>query len=254
MVLLAACEPTATPFPVDIPTPATATPTAGAPQPLRYALAENVIGSVQDRDLIESSAQVIELDAPPDPADLGSRYDLMAAYGSYADATPVPLPVQFSLIVYTGTEPLNNPVLADVILRGIDPAALVADIDIPGIQAVDRDSASPTDLKTQLANVGWPDGLDLTLTYDALIGTSAVRDQLQRLNIRLNLTPRASVSGATSLALVTWTTAEQRSAWVTQVGSEGQVLDLFALPISYWAIPGLTIRFSPQGWPIAERP
>jgi hypothetical protein len=80
LVCLSACEPEATPFPVDIPTPATATPTPGVPAPVRYALAPNTLDSVADRSLLEGSAQVTQLSEAVNLDDLGTQFDVIAAY------------------------------------------------------------------------------------------------------------------------------------------------------------------------------
>jgi len=36
--------------------------------------------------------------------------------------------------------------------------------------------------------------------------------------------------------------------------SEDLMIDLFALPVSYWAVPGLDIGFTLQGWPAVLTP
>ncbi|MBC7812066.1 MAG: hypothetical protein H7175_13010, partial [Burkholderiales bacterium] len=63
----------------------------------------------------------------------------------------------------------------------------------------------------------------------------------------------ALTDGRASLALIVWTEQSQRANWVTLLG-ETNVIDLYALPISYQALPELTIsRFTPDGWPLPER-
>ncbi len=249
---LSACQPEATPFPVDIPTPATASPTPGAPAPIRYALAPNTADSVADRGLLESSAQVTQLSEAVNLDDLGPQYDLIAAYGSYPDATPSPSLVTLSITVNTALSPLDNPALANIIQRSFDPAALAAISDISGVQPIMRDIVPLTVLRAELANAGWPDGLDLSMAYENLIAVNALQTQLQALNIHINSFPLSDLRGQTHLTVFAWTTPEQRTA-VAQHHS-GPVIDLLTVPISYWATPGLQISYSPQGWPIATRP
>ena len=250
LACLSACEPEATPFPVDIPTPATATPTPGAPAPVRYALAPNTLDAVADRALLESSAQVTQLSEAVHLDDLGTQFDIIAAYGTYPDATPSPSVVTLSLLINTSLSPLDNPALAGILQRGADPAALIAQLDIPGLQAVPGDVTSQSTLRAELANAGWPDGIDLSLAYENVIAVNALQAYWQALNIHLNAFPLQDLSGQTHLTLFVWTTPEQRAAFA---GTDSSVIDLLTMPISYWAVPGLQISYSPQGWPIVTR-
>ena len=59
-------------------------------------------------------------------------------------------------------------------------------------------------------------------------------------------------SGQIHLALVAWTASEQRETWVTRLSS-ANVIDLYTIPISYLALPELTITFTQGGWPLATR-
>jgi hypothetical protein len=52
------------------------------------------------------------------------------------------------------------------------------------------------------------------------------------------------------LVLVTWTTQREREVWAALPASEAYMIELFGLPISYWAVPGLEVIFTPQGWPV----
>lgn len=251
LACLSACEPEATPFPVDIPTPATVTPTPGAPALVRYALAPNTLDSVADRNLLESSAQVTQLSEAVNLDDLGAQFDLIAAYGAYPDATPSPSVVTLSLLINTSLAPLDNPALASILQNGIDRAALANQIDIPGVRAVPGDVTSQSNLRAELANAGWPDGIDLSLAYENMIAVKALQAYWQPLNIHINAFPLQDLSGQTHLTLFAWTTPEQRA---TYADSNHSVVDLLTVPISYWVVTGLQISYSPQGWPIATRP
>jgi len=250
LVCLSACEPEATPFPVDIPTPATATPTPGVPAPVRYALAPNTLDSVADRSLLEGSAQVTQLSEAVNLDDLGTQFDVIAAYGTYPDATPSPSVVTLSLLINTSLAPLDNPALANILQNGVNRAALANQIDIPGIQAVPGDVPPPSALRAELANAGWPDGIDLSLAYENVIAVNALQSYWQTLNIYINAFPLQDLNGQTHLTVFAWTTPEQRAAFA---GTDGSVIDLLTVPISYWTVPGLQISYSPQGWPIVTR-
>jgi hypothetical protein len=251
LACLSACQPEPTPFPVDIPTPATATPTPGAPAPIRYALAPNTLNAVADRDLIESSAQVTQLSEAVNLDSLGSQFDLIATYGSYPNATPSPSVITLSLRLNTSLAPLDDPTLADILLHSIDPAALAAQMEIPGVQAIPYEVTAQAALRADLANAGWPDGIDLSLAHENVIAVTALQTYWQGLNIHLNVFPLQDLRGPTHLTLFAWTTPEQRAAFAEP---NSGMIDLLTVPISYWAVPSLQIRYSPQGWPIATRP
>jgi hypothetical protein len=252
LACLSACQPEATPFPVDIPTPATATPIPGNPAALRYALAPNTVGSVADLGLLESRAEVIQFNEPINPDEIGTQFDLIAAYGSYADASPSPIQVTVSIILNTTLAPLDDPVLANVLQRSLDTSALAAFINIPGIQAVPHDSPPTAALRAELANAGWPDGLDFSLAYENVIALNALQALWQALHSQINPFPLQNLRGETHLILFAWSTPDQRTAFTEQFS--GVAIDLLTVPISYWAAPGLQIDYSPQGWPLPTRP
>ncbi len=59
-------------------------------------------------------------------------------------------------------------------------------------------------------------------------------------------------SGRVHLALMAWTSEDDRAAWAALAG-EANVIDLYSLPISYKALPEFTITITPGGWPLASR-
>lgn len=249
-LLLAACEPEATPYPVDLPTPS---PPPATTAPIRYALASDTAGTVADMTLLEQAAQVTVLDEAVNPADLGERFDLIAAYGTYPDATPSPVSVNYTLLVNNGLPPLDE--IADHLLQSIDPAVIATTLAIPGIQPFPAENTvSPAALRAELANAGWPDGIDLLLIHDPGIGSDALTAYFAHIGIRLNPAPWQDTFDRVDLALVTWTTTDERQKWLDWAGPQSQAIDLFTLPISYWAIPDLTITYSPQGWPVPAWP
>lgn len=253
LLLVTACEPEATPFPVDIPATSPPTVTPGAVTPIRYALDANAAGSVKDLDLLQASAQVTQLEAPIDPAEPGTLFDLVAGYGIFPDATTSSTQVHYGLIIYP-VAPLDDPVLADIVRRSTDPAAISARVNIPGIQLLSENRASVATLRAELANAGWPDGFDLWLAYDNLLGANALQAYWQSLGIHIKPTLSVNDGILTPLVLVTWNSPEARQKWLSQLEEPAVLIDLFSIPISYRVIPGLQITYSPQGWPIPSRP
>lgn len=251
-LLLAACEPEATPFPVDLPTPTAVPPT---PAVIRYALAANTANRVADMALLERAAHITPLTEPVNPAELGTAYDIIAAYGTYPDSTRSPVNITYTLLVNSTMPPLDE--VADSLLHSLDTVSLAAALNIPGVQPIapetDSRPALPT-IRSQLANAGWPDGFNLIVAHDQRLGINALVTHFSRLNVTLNPIPLGDTFAGVHLALVTWTTTDERNTWLQWAGSGTQAIDLFTLPISYWAVPDLTITYSPQGWPIPARP
>jgi len=244
LLLICACQPTPTPLPANLPTlpPPSATPGLYTPTPMlmRYAIAPNALPyfSQQDRTLISASAQIIQLDAPPAVSDLGARYDLVVAVGDLTGGTPTPSPLQIDLVINTSVSPLNDPNLAQIVRSAVDPQKIAASLNLPGLQAAAEQPTDPTTLRNQLANAGYPDGFDLTLLAQPDQGAEALAQSLDALGIDTRLTMNADQNAQLSL------TSQTESA---------NSVPLYTLPISYAAVAGLKITFTPDGFPIAQR-
>jgi hypothetical protein len=255
LLLLSACEPTATPFPVDIPPTPTTTPVRGAPPTqIRYALAANAAGFVPDLNLIAASGSIEQLTEAPNPSDIGERFDLIAAYGKWPEATESPVLPHVALVINTTLPPFDDPAVINVVRRAIDPAAILAVLEIPGVEASPLETAASVILRTELANAGWPDGFDVILAYRPIPGIAEMTRQLASIGlIGQPIALSNSPWERTHIAIITWAATEEHAAWVERAGDEN-VIDLFTLPISYWAAPDLSITFTPGGWPLATRP
>jgi hypothetical protein len=253
---LIGCTPEATPFPVDIPPTAGSTPPPGSNAAVRYALAANTEGYVADMGLIKASAQVEQLIEPINPAELGARFDLAAAYGDLPDGVRSPVMPHVALVINPAASPLNDPTLLAVLRRSLNPAAMITVLDIPGATADTIESTSPSVLRTELANAGWPDGMILSLAYAYTPGAAQIAEQLggSGIHVRLSLLPESEISSAfddetIQAALIAWETPEERQIWIDRF-DETNVIDLYAVPISYIAVEGLTVSFSSAGWPL----
>lgn len=220
ILLACACEPEATPLPVNLPTrePPTLAPTE--PGLLRYALAPETLPylSEQDRTAISADAEIVELDTAPNPDDLGTRYDIVVTLGVLPDAETAPSPLTLSLIVNTTLPPLDNPSLTEI------------------VRTVILSAADQTELRRDLANAGYPDGFDLTLAAFAP-GADSLAALLDSVNIQIRI-----INTANEPAHLTLTTQPTTDA-----------ITLQTIPIHYRAVDGLTITFAPSGFPIARR-
>jgi hypothetical protein len=260
---LISCQPTPTPLPVDIPPQDTETlaPDAATAQPLRYALDMNTAGLITEGELaqIRASAQVDVLTTPINAADLGVRYDLMAGYGDLPGGTRSPVIIHVALIVQPTRPPLDNPAIASVLRHSINPQSLVADLQIPGVEASPDESAPASQIRLELANAGWPDGFNLALAQVALPGAKAIIDQLATAGMTGGAPLMAETDIQTAFtsakldaAVIGWRTPEERQSWAALVG-ENNVIDLYSIPISYLAVDGLNITFSEEGWPLIHQ-
>ncbi len=254
-MILAACQQQATPFPVDV--VLDTTPTAQAPETpaaigqttIHYALDKNANGFAADLENLPPSIQLEQLETSVNPADLDARFDLMAAYGLWPDATPSPVLSRVVLVI-NPIAPLDNPALVRVIETGLDMNALDRELNLAGMEIAPLEQQGINQLRQELANQGWPDGFDLTLAHELIPGYQQISEQLARLNIHTRQIPYTADTTRTNLLLVTWQTSDERDIWARYFGDETILVDLYSLPISYWASPDLPLTFSKLGWPL----
>lgn len=255
--LLAACAPEATPVPVDLPTPTenpALIPTAASA--VRYGFAPNTSGLIADFEAITNGHVVVNVAESGSAAELGAQYDIVVAYGVWEGWAQSPTTPHIALLVNTSIAPLDDESIATLVRRSIDTIAVVSAMGIPGTSPSSTDSLPARDIRTELANRGEPDGLDLALAYAHTPGYNAIADQLSTAGIatRLINAEPANIadlftSGQAHLALVAWINDEGRGAWASLVGTDN-IIDLYAVPISYTAVPDLSVTFTPAGWPI----
>ncbi|HVU13976.1 MAG TPA: hypothetical protein VHD90_22010 [Phototrophicaceae bacterium] len=243
----AACQPQATPLPNILPTlpPATATssPYTATPAPIRYAIAPDVLPYLTDQNqsLISATAHIVKLDAPPHDDDLGTVYDLVVGLGDLPNGTRTPSPLQVDLVIDSSLPPLNNAKLVDLLRRALDPNEIAALLKLPGASAV---TESPSDAsvvawRNDLANAGYPDGFDVTLHASFIPGAQALTQLLSAYGIDVH-----ELTNPGEAAQFTLTSEPPQGA---------NAIPLYSIPISYRAVDGLKITFTPSGFPIAQR-
>ncbi len=242
LLLVCACEPEATPLPVNLEPAATITPTAVSPteaQTLRYAVSPDTLAYIApaDQQQISSHAALVTLDAQPNPEDLGTQYEIAVALGDWADSTAAPSPLTISLAIDTALPPLDDPVLADIVRRAADPQQMVLALAFPATQAASTNSSDPLALRAELANAGYPDGFDLSIASEITPAADALAQTLAAINIHARRTTNPNEP-----AHLTLTTAQTPDA-----------TPLLTIPIRYRAVDGLTITFTPSGFPVAQR-
>lgn len=256
-LLLAACEPAATPFPVDIPTTPTENPLQPTPDQIvpRIALAANMTGFMPERDTLDANAEVIELDAESDLNALEGVYDLALAYGAFPGWTRIEPDQTIALIISDAADPA----IRDLLRRALNPAAVVTALNIPGAQHLHEANPDAAAIRAELANMGRPDGLAFIMGHAHIPGADDIAGGFAAANIEtLTLTLGADdvwdalANGTIGMALIRWREPGERAEWGERVGAEN-VIDLYQLPLSYLAGPDVEISLTADGLPRIER-
>ncbi|MDZ4671952.1 MAG: hypothetical protein SH821_13860 [Phototrophicales bacterium] len=258
IVVLCACEGQATPFPAQI---ATATPDSASiaqtPIPstpeaplIRYAIDPSLANiPIQ----LEGNYQIINATAPIFASDVGVAYDIAIGFAGAEGWQASPIPVSIGLLLHPTAD------FSDILWRATDPPAFIEQLGINEITPL-HDSTTPMSiLRTDMANLGKPDGFTVNMGIIGIIGEDVLRRQLGALFIEtqtVNLSTSTSTeerltawqSGEIDLMLVSWFTDAEKAEWVALVG-EANLLPLFSVPIGYITRPDLAISLSAQGLP-----
>jgi hypothetical protein len=252
---LAACGPEATPLPVDIPVTEVTGVAPAEPAVMRYALGPNTRGYVAELEQIAAAAEVTTLDDLPSLDAVGDQYALMAALGDLDGGTRSPQPLRVVMILNTTADPFDDPTIADIARRAVNPAAIVAALGIAGAEARELASTGSSALRAELANLGLPDGVDVAVGTAFAPGSDLLTAQLRAAGfvtassaLTLAEAESAFTAGTADLLVIGAGDAAIES-WRANAGA-ANVIDLYTLPISYRAIPGLALTFTPSGWPL----
>jgi hypothetical protein len=249
LLILCACEQEPTPLPSVLPTNVPPTPTTDAeatPVPLRYAIDPYLFTYLTeaDRSLITASAEILSPEQLPSQSDLGVNYDLIVVPGEPFAGLSAPTPMQISLLIDTTLSPLDDPALADIVRHAVYVPLLehfLIPTPFPGTPTPTPSipTNEPNTLRADLANAGYPDGFDLTLSSPFATDPGIVlllTNALARYGIDVRLVSSGEPAHLTLTNLPT-----------------PNAIPLYTLPISYRAADGLTISFTPSGFPIVTR-
>ncbi len=261
LLLVAGCEAPATPLPAVLPPTATAVPLPTLPPPIRYAFAANTAGYVEELDIIRQTGLVEQLTDNNLDDGIIAGYDVVVTYGTvelsgWARSAVSP---QLALLLNTALPPLDNPEVQNWVRRALNPQAIIDTLAIPGAAAAAADPAESLAIRNGLANAGYPDGIELVLAFRTFPGTGLLAEQWSAAGFQV--TPLAITAENANdifqtrrahLLLVVWTTPADRAIWEELAGGD-PLIDLYALPISYRALPDLTLTFTPSGFPLATR-
>lgn len=257
LMVLAGCE--AQPTPIAVVDAATIAPNivnVTQPPPLRYGIPDHTLPYVNDLTQIQATGLVETM--PPNP-DL-SLYDIAIAYGSYDGWQQAPISHHVGLILNPQLAPLDSPEIQNLVRQALNPQAIIDSTGIGGLLGVQIETLASAQIRSALANLGYPDGFRLTMGVEPIPGSEAVMQQLDNANLEIIPIEIASTSEAETmlaenrvhLLLVHWKTEDERLRWVERVG-ENQVIELYTLPISYVAVEGVNVSFTENGWAVGSR-
>jgi len=259
MGVLAACEAPATPLPAVLPPTSTPIPIPTLPPPVRYAFTANTSGYVTSIDEIAKTGLIDHLGDNTTDMGVLAGYDIIVTLGRVDGWAQSPASPHAALVMNTTLAPLDSPLAADAVRRSLDPQAVAEKFGIVGLETAPLTPLDSVTIRTQLANGGFPDGLDLILRDQTLPGVPQFIDQWATNGVRVQEASAAHddlvslyEQQRAHLFLIAWYTAEERQEWAARVGAEN-VIDLYTLPISYHAASDLEIRFTKDGFPIGTR-
>jgi hypothetical protein len=259
ILLLAACDPPPTPLPAVLPPTATPIPVPTLPPPVRYAFTANTVGYVSSLDQIQKTGLIDRLGDNPTDKGVLAGYDIVVTLGRIDGWAQSPVSPHVALILNTSVAPLDSPLAADAVRRSLDPQALASQFGIAGLEPATLTPLDAITIRTQLANGGFPDGIDLLMRHQALPGVPQFIEQLASSGIRVQEIPAEQTDlislyddQRAHLFLMAWYTPEEREIWRAHVGDEN-LIDLYTLPISYQAAGDLDITFTDDGFPLGTR-
>lgn len=256
---LAACEARPTPLPAVLPPTNTPIPVPTLPPPVRYAFTANTVGYVGSIDQISKTGLVDQLGDNTTDMGVLAGYDIVISLGKIEGWSQSPTPPHIALVLNTALTPLNSPLAADAVRRSLNPQAIAAEFGIAGLEPASLTPLDSVTIRTQLANGGFPDGIDLALRHEDFPGVPQFISQWEDsgIHVQEDLATHAALPDLydrqrAHLLLIAWYTDDERRAWETRVGAEN-VIDLYTLPISYRAASDLDITFTDDGFPLGTR-
>lgn len=258
LILLTGCEAQATPL------AAVNAPTVVAPEfvdvtqppPLRYGIADHTLPYISNLEQIRENGLVESM--PPNP-DL-TVYDMAIAYGIYDGWQQAPKNHHIILILNPNLAPIDNLEIQTLLRQALNPQEIANSTGMTGLIITPNETLPTSQIRSTLANLGYPDGFRLTVALNTIPAGNIVLQQLNSANIEVTPLDIESPEEAQIILennsahalLLRLTGDDARSTWVEQVG-ESHLIDLFTLPISYVATETITVSFSADGWPIASR-
>ena len=245
-VVFSACEAPSTPIPVGASTPLPPTEDVIVVAPtLQSTLSIGIASTTADYlDNLERLQEVAQVNTFDDLSQ-AQAFDLAISYGAI-DGWQQASSQDIILVMNTQLAPLNQPEIVQIIQQSIDTQQVINVVDILGVEALYSSILANIDARNQLANLGYPDGLQLSAFFEASPALEAIGDSLRQRNIRLNLTPlQSDVEAVLSQNLAHLIFLHRP----TEDFQANNALPLLRIPISYRTSDELPLSFSPMGFP-----
>ncbi|PJF30911.1 MAG: hypothetical protein CUN52_03320 [Phototrophicales bacterium] len=254
ILLLTACESEPTPFPAQIPTVtpdalvSAQTPISITPQAttVRYAI-DPLLAHIPLA--LTGHYEIVSDDRPISPSDLGITYDIGIAPASAEGWGLLPISVSIGVIFRPDSA------YSDILWRAIDPPLLIEQLGLSWLIPLHDGTTPATVLRTDLANMGKPDGFMVDMGIIGMMGEAQIQAQLGALFIQTRRIPLSDdnrliawANGDIDLMLVSWMNDAEKAQWVNLVG-EAYLLPLYRFGIAYIARPDLNIIISDDGLP-----
>jgi len=256
--LVVACQPEATPVANVAPPTNTPDMSETLPPPIRYVLGTHAQNMPSIEGELTESGLLIPVSSLTVESQLGVDYDVIADYGIVEGWEQSPILPTVSLVINPNLDPLTDDNITNIIRNSVDGVRIINQTNISGTIPLAVSTIRLSSLKTEFANMGYPDGFELQLGIAEIPNSQAIITELNNLNLDLNMTstslesiPTQLVDNRLHLALIKWHTVSEKSVWTSAVG-ENNVIDLYQLPISYLASPDLNVTFSDSGFPVAS--
>jgi hypothetical protein len=249
--LLVGCTPQATPIAPVISTPlATPAQTVTDTPFLRYAIAPELMRWLPDS--IRASRVMLET---YDGSTI-EGYDLIVTYGEYAGWQQAPVSHLAALLINPERSPLDQPEIRELLTQAINPQTIISLIGRQGMLPPEQpQTRNPLQIREQLANLGYPDGISLTLVSEHSDLMTAIQTQLQSTGFLLTVLAASEsdvrerfASGRANLALIV-VPPDALTSWSSTLPAQ-ITQSLFTIPISYLAREDLPIIFTENGLPI----
>lgn len=247
LTVLVGCEQTATPLPVALQITDTPVPTSEVPR-LRFAYSVDALAAFAGRDTLAEEADLLIYDPQ---VDIQTPYDVVVILGTSENSTLAPQPISVRLILDTTQPPLDDPEVERLVRLAFDPTRLAGAFGYLSAAPVSEndETVDPARVRTELANMGYPDGLPVTVLSECVPGSEALLELLRpfAINVRL-ITENGSTfpSSDADAAIV-----GSNPAWLSQMDA-ADVIDLYTVPISYRAGDGIALSFDAQGFPVLQ--
>ena len=257
--LIVACTPETTPFPADLPPTATQFIEPTLPPPIRYGILYDVAEYFPDKAFIEESALVTQLDIIPSIEEATQTHTVVVRFGIHEGWQVSPITPKIIAVMNSNLAPFNEIEIRNIFSQTPNVGQILDELQLVGAETLLVTPASSEIIRTQLANLGYPDGLDLVVAHHQPYGFQPILTNLSQKGISLRELVlskdellQAFQQQLSHLILITLHSDEEFAEW-EQIAGADNILQLYTLPISYIATDDVTVEFTANGFPLVTR-